>query len=153
MKKLLAAAAAIALTAILPAQATTFSLRTIYIASGVSDDGGAANVGTATTVFCTNASGKSTTLRIAFYDNAGTIRGLSAVIIPHLTTYTLSTHVVAFFSDQSASTGAILQGVLNVSTTESAVFCSAMIVDAAAATVQGVDLHMVRFNPHPGTVE
>jgi len=153
MKKLLAVFAAATLTAVLPAQATTFSLRTIYIASGVTDDGGPANTGMATTVLCTNASGKSTTLRIAFYDADGAIRGLSAVIIPHLRTYTLSTHVVAAFTDQSASTGAILQGVLNVSTTESAVFCSAMIVDAAAALVDGVDLHMVRFNPHPGTVE
>ena len=45
-----------------PAGAVTFpSLTTIYVGSGVRDDGGAANLGLATTFICSNVSGVTTT--------------------------------------------------------------------------------------------
>ena len=53
----------------------------------------------------------------------------------------------------SASTGAILQGVVNVYSTQSGVFCTAMIMDSNATFPNGIDLHMARHNAHPGTVE
>ena len=152
MKKLLAAVAAIALTAVLPAQATTFSLRTIYVASGVYDSGDPNDVGTATSVICTNLSGKSATLQVSFYSSSGVFLNLINQPFPNLRTLTVSTHGT-FFIDFNASTGFIGQGVLNIQSTESAVFCSAMIVDAAGPVANGIDLHMVRYNPHPGTVE
>ena len=160
MKKLLAAAAAAtliavsvaALTAVLPAQATTFSLRTIYAASGVTDDGGIINNGIATSVHCTNLSGKTATIRVAVYNPTGTLVGSNAATVANLVTRTISTHSVVYFSELDLGTGAINQGVLNVSSTESGVFCTAMIV-SAAAPIAGIDLHMVRYNPHPGTVE
>jgi len=152
MKELLAAFAAAVLTATLPAQATTFSLRTIYVASGVTDDGAIINNGIATSVHCTNLSGKTATVRVAVYDPTGTLVGSNAASVANLGTRTISTHSVVYFSELDSGTGAINQGVLNVSSTESGVFCTAMIV-GAAAPISGVDLHMVRFNPHPGTVE
>jgi hypothetical protein len=50
------------------------------------------------------------------------------------------------------NTGLVDQGVLNVESTQSAVFCSAMVVPAATPQT-GVALHMVRVNGHPGTIE
>ena len=157
MKKLLAAIAAAALTAALPAQATTFSLRTIYVASGVFDSGDLADVGTATSVHCSNLSGKSATVRVSFYARNGLLEGFNSGPLANLETRTISTHAT-YFGETYLGTGAIAQGVLNVQSTESGVFCSAMLVDAAggpgAADVpEGVALHMVRYNPHPGTVE
>jgi hypothetical protein len=152
MKKFLAVFAAITLTAIFPVQAITFSLRTIYVASGVTDDGGIINNGIATTVHCTNLSGKTATVRVAFYGATGTQIGSNTATIAHLVTRTISTHSVIYFNELALDTGAINQGVLNIGSTESGVFCSAMIV-TAAAPVAGIDLHMVRYNPHPGTVE
>ena len=158
MKKLLAAFAAVALTAVLPAQATTFSLRTIYVASGVYDSGDAGGLGTATSVHCTNLSGKSAQVRVAFYADDGAFEGASSAnALANLATYTVSTHGT-FFSESFPLTGPITQGVLNVQSTESGVFCSAMIVDAAGGpgatdVPEGIALHMVRYNPHPGTVE
>ena len=157
MKKLLAAIAAAALTAALPAQATTFSLRTIYVASGVFDSGDLADLGTATSVHCSNLSGKSATVRVSFYARNGLLEGFNSGPLANLETRTISTHAT-YFGETYLGTGAIAQGVLNVQSTESGVFCSAMLVDAAggpgAADVpQGVALHMVRYNPHPGTVE
>ena len=164
MKKLLAAAAAatlIAVTtaaviAVLPAQATTFSLRTIYVAAGVYDSGDADNVGTATSVHCSNLSGKSATLKVSFYGAGGGLEGASSFSLLNLWSATVSTHDT-IFSENDVATG-LMQGVLNIQSTESGVFCTAMLVDAAggpgAADVpEGIALHMVRYNPHPGTVE
>ena len=49
--------------------------------------------------------------------------------------------------------GSLSSGTVNIEATNSGVFCTAMIVDAASGNVDGVDLHLVRVNPHPGTVE
>jgi len=40
-----------------------------------------------------------------------------------------------------------------IASTTTFIFCSAMIVDAGASTPQGIALHLVRFNPMPGTTE
>jgi hypothetical protein len=50
-------------------------------------------------------------------------------------------------------TGQLTGGVVNIESTESGMFCSAMLLDAAASAPHGVALHLVRVNPHPGTVE
>ena len=165
MKKLLAAAAATliagsaaAVIAVLPAQATTFSLRAIYVASGVYDSGDPSNVGTATSVHCSNLSGKTAQMRVSFYaDNGVLAGGAASFTLANLATKTVSTHGT-FFIDISLGTSVIAQGVLNIQSTESGVFCSAMLIDAAggpgtADVPEGIDLHMVRYNPHPGTVE
>jgi len=165
MKKLLAAAvaagliavSAAAVIAVLPAHATTFSLRTIYVASGVYDSDNADDVGTATSVHCSNLSGKIAQMRVSLYGRTGVLEGATSFSLANLATQTVSTHATPF-SEISLGTGQIVQGVLNIQSTESGVFCSAMLVDAAggpgAANVpEGIDLHMVRYNPHPGTVE
>jgi hypothetical protein len=47
----------------------------------------------------------------------------------------------------------ISQGVVNIESTQSGVFCTAEVLDAAASAPTGIARHLVRVNPHPGTVE
>jgi hypothetical protein len=138
-----------------PATAITFpSLTTIYIISGVKDDGGALNSGIATSVHCTNVSGVDAVIRLLALDRDGTIAGTVSLNLLHGQTRTESTHLTAAFNDGQFAAGDVIdQGAINVEATQSGIFCSAMIVDASAALPTGVDLHTVRVNPHPGTVE
>jgi hypothetical protein len=135
-----------------PSPSTTFpSLATIYVASGVYDDGGAANAGAATAVHCSNVSGQNADVRILVLGDLGGVEAAETRILPHGRTRTFSKHLTSF-NEEVLNTGFVLQGVLNVESTQSAVFCSAMIVDAADPQ-NGVALHMVRVNGHPGTIE
>jgi hypothetical protein len=46
----------------------------------------------------------------------------------------------------------VFEGVLNIESFQSAVFCSVSVINAAGP-MSGIPLHMVRINPHPGAVE
>jgi hypothetical protein len=146
------AAAAFAAVLGQSAQAVTFpSLTTIYVVSGVYDDGGAMEAGFATSVLCTNVSGQVAQVRFLFLGIGGGVEGTHTEMIPHGATRAVSTHATEFF-EFALGTGAVAQGAANIESTESAVFCSAMIVDAASVA-DSVALHMVRVNAHPGTIE
>ncbi len=135
------------------APSTTFpALRTIYVAAGVNDSGDAANVGTATSVLCSNLSGQTAQIRWHFFNELGAVAGTFALNLNNLRTWTVSTHAT-FFGEQALGTGSIYQGMVIVQSNQSAFDCTAMIVDAAGPVANGVQLHMVRYNPHPGTVE
>ena len=151
MKKYLAAAALAAALA-QPATAVTFSkLTTIYIGSGVFDDGGSDDSGIATSVQCSNVSGQSAQMRVLILNGTGVVEASQAATVPHGGTEVFSTHSTPF-SEYTLDTGPIDRGLLNVESTQSAVFCSAMIVNAGFLN-NSVALHMVRVNSHPGTVE
>ena len=155
----LAVAMAVSSAAILPAlgagtqaPAITFGgLTTIYVASGVYDNGGATFQGIATSVHCTNVSGQTATLRVAFLSNAGAvINSTTPVTMLHGVSLTTSTHATAYV--QEASFSGAMQGSVNVESTQSGVFCSGFVVNALNVN-DGVALNMVRVNPHPGTAE
>jgi hypothetical protein len=140
------------LAAAAPASAATFpTLTTIYVGSGVYDNGGGIEAGIATSVHCSNVSGQNAQVRVLILDNGGGIAGSSTETLHHGATQTFSTHDTLFI-ETIMSTGVVNQGVLNVESTQSGVFCSAMIVSGAAPQ-DGVALHMVRVNGHAGTVE
>ena len=144
--------AAASIPAATPAPAITFpSLTTIYVVSGVYDDGGAMDAGFATSGHCTNVSGQQAQVRFLFLGVGGGVEGTRTENIPHGATRTVSTHATEFF-EFVLGTGAVEQGAINIESTESAVFCSAMIVDAGSLG-HSVALHMVRVNAHPGTIE
>ena len=146
MKKLLVFAAA-TLTAISPAQPIEFGRETfIYVASGVYDSGHGAGAGTATTVQCSDLSGNNASVVVHFYSSTTGYRGKGWGP-------TVSTHDVAYLDDLAVNTGVILQGFFVVESNNSGVYCTAMVVDAAGSPSSGIPLHMVRFKPHPGTVE
>jgi hypothetical protein len=150
------AAVAFAVALIQPAAAVTFpSLTTIYVGSGVLDSGDINYVGEATSIFCANVSGASVQVRALVLTNGGTVAGSRTSTVQHGATVTFSTHLnVVFLSDASLETGIIGQGAVNIEATNSAVFCTAVIVDAANAKPAYMSpLHLVRVNPHAGTVE
>jgi hypothetical protein len=137
------------------APSTTFpSLRTIYVGSGVVDSGEGPNVGRATSISCTNASGQFTNLRWLILDNTGVPTISTTTGLFHGNSLVVSTHLVLFLNDIALRPGyAIPDGSIIIESTQSGVFCTAMIVDAAATVPSGIPLHLVRVNPHPGTVE
>ena len=158
MKKSLLAFAAIAFAATLAAPsagATTFpTLTQIYAASGVIENSVTAVSGLMTAISCTNMSGQTASVRYVFRREDGTIAAGGTLLVGSLASRVVTTQgsnniINAFALPTSFMTG----GSLQVLSTESAVFCSAMMVNAAGTEGPGVDLHMVRFNPHPGTVE
>ena len=155
MKTYLPVAALVALFA-QPAAAVTFpSLTTIYVGSGVTDNGGAENAGIATTFLCSNVSGVDASVRWLVLDASGTIvEGQSTFPVGHGETLAVSTHFTATFTTATLNTGIVNHGVVNIESTQSAVFCTAAIVDAAGPPPAfTMPLHLVRVNPHPGTVE
>jgi hypothetical protein len=148
---------AIALAAALvqPAAAVTFpTLTTIYVGSGVLNSSGGPLDGQATAFHCTNVSGVTATIRYLVLQQNGSVAGSLTLNAPHGSTTTAATHLTAVFASQAISPGVnIFQGGINIESTQSGVFCTAMIVDASTIDPVGIALHLVRVNPHPGTVE
>ena len=83
--------AAVSLAAILaqPAAAVTFpTLTTIYVGSGVLDDGSAANLGEATSIHCSNVSGVSVDVRVLILGANGAAQGSVTRTLAHGATVT-----------------------------------------------------------------
>ena len=160
MKRIVTAAIAVAglsLAGAAPARATTFpALTTIYFASGVVDTHPTVE-GIATVVNCSNMSGQTASVRYQFRRKDGTIAAGGTLLLANFATHVItSAGIVGFYADPIAlPTGGIYGGALQILSTQSAVYCSAMLVraDGTFSGPSGVALHMVRFNPHPGTVE
>jgi len=140
----------------------------LYRFPGVTDNGGAANTGVATSFHCTtfDTAAVDQTVRIVIRGSTGVNLVNIAATVPHLNTVTFSTHPTVVFQDagatQNLNTGFIGQGTAAIAATSINVICTAMIVDAAAPntvhdagnpTVVGVPLRGVRFNPIPGAQE
>ena len=169
MKKTLASFAVVGLAMIVPAEAgqpvpgdppaaadsnVRFAgLKTIYAASGVLDSGDPANQGIATVVVCTNTTAQNADIRVAFYDGGGTRVGMATHTVLPVRGFTVATHGVQYLAEAALGTGGISQGLLYVQATQAAVFCSAMIANAAGTTASGIELHLVRYNAFPGTTE
>jgi hypothetical protein len=149
------AALCLAATLAQPAAAITFpSLTTIYIGSGVRDDGGAAFAGTATIFHCSNVSGVNTQIRFLVLSNQGEVRGNVTRTAAHGQTLTVTTHAALSYDEGAEmATGTVNEGVINIESLQSGVFCTAKTIDAALASPVGVTLYLVRVNAHPGTVE
>jgi hypothetical protein len=149
-------AIALAATLAQPALAVTFpSLTTIYVATGVKDTGQPSNVGTATVFQCSNVSGLIADIRILIIDSDGVVAGQVTRTVAHGETLGLSTHLTDYWGeDQAISAGTpIFRGTANIESTQSGVFCQGYLVEAAPSVPTGVPLHLIRVNPHPGTVE
>jgi hypothetical protein len=130
-------------------------LKRLYRISGVRDTGSGLNAGVATSFHCTSFSTVDETLQVSVRNFNGTVVVTRNITITPFRTLTLSTHGTLLFAEDSIlSPGVIInQGSANILATDINIFCSAMIVDAATASPQGISLHMVRYNPVPGTQE
>jgi hypothetical protein len=127
----------------------------IYVVSGITDFNGGNNLGIATTFHCTNASTTSETLHMVVRSSDGTVLVDVSFGVLSSKTFTVSTHQTNIFNEDGTVTAgtAITQGLVFIFSTTQFLFCSAMIMDAAASNPVGVALHMVRFNAVPGTAE
>jgi hypothetical protein len=164
MKKLSCMIAIASMSFVLAAQAqrqaptpyaTTDPLLTIYRVSGVSDDGGAENVGMATVFHCSNTSGVTERLQFQIRQYPGTIISTKETVIGGNATVTAMTHQVTMFGvDMVLSpTVKVDQGFARISASAKGVYCSAMIVDASAFVPEGIALHMARVNAPTGVQE
>jgi hypothetical protein len=146
--------AAVALATVLgqPASAITFSkLTTIYIGAGVSQFDGAVQSATAFT--CSNVSGQTANVRVLVLNHVGEVAGSHVQALVHGANLTVATSNIPIFNHIALGTGSVIQGTVNIESTQSGVFCNAMILGPDAIEPTGVALNLVRVNPHPGTVE
>ena len=129
-------------------------MKRLYRFSGVTNSTQTTNAGIATSVHCTSFSTVNETLQFNIRNFNGNIVTRNTTIVP-FRTITASTHsTLMFFDDVILISGTLInQGSMNVLATDINIFCSAMIVDAGSAVPQGIALHMVRYNPVPGTQE
>jgi hypothetical protein len=160
MKRIFTAAIAVATIALagpVPVRATTFPvLTTIYFAAGVVDNSLSEEFGINTAIDCSNLSGQSANVQYMFRRKDGTIAGHILISLANLRAQTVTTTGnVDFLDEIELETGVLFGGTVQVQSTQSAVYCSAMLTNANGGETgpAGVALHMVRLNPHPGTVE
>jgi len=161
MKKLLCTAAVLAAALAQAASATTFpTLTTIYVIAGVKDSGDGQDTGVSTVMQCSNVSGVTTTIRFLLLSSSGSVLASKTVnnVLHGQTIEQPTEQTEAFTAELSPliSMTPVSSGVVNVESLQSGVFCNAVIVDAnaiAAEMATGFHPHIVRVNPHPGTVE
>jgi hypothetical protein len=153
MRKKYLAAVALAATLAQPASAVTFpSLTTIYVGSGAFDDGGGVIEGTATAVVCSNVSGVTVSVRVLMLGSTGSVEGQGASNAPHGGVVIFTTHPILPYNQVNLATGGFI-GTINIEATNSAVFCTASLIDAGGPAESASPLRLVRVNAHPGTVE
>lgn len=135
--------------------ATTDPQIMIYRVAGVVDSGSDLNLGTATAFMCYNNSSTAENVRFRLLNWNGAVSADKTMVIPSKRTRTATTHLtLALLEDLSLAPGTpITQGSAGIIATNKDIYCSAMIVNASAVVPSGIALHMVRFNPQPGTVE
>ncbi|SMH32159.1 hypothetical protein [Mesorhizobium australicum] len=127
----------------------------IYRVAGVTNSTHTTAAGIATSFQCYNNSSVTENVRIRILNSSGIVKADLNFYIPPKKTYTASTHNTSVFYEEIILTSgtSISQGAAAIIATNRDIYCSAMIVDAAATIPNGIALHMVRFNPQPGSVE
>jgi len=137
-----------------PASAATSDPEVIiYRFPGVADDGGISFVGTATAFHCTNFSGVQENIRFVTRSASNVLANNTVLPIVHLSTISVTTHLVHAYAGSSLATGLIAQGTTAIAATSTDIICTAMTIDAAASVPAGVTLRGIRFNPVPGSQE
>ena len=116
----------------------TDPLIALYRITGITDNGGAANTGVATSFHCFNGTATAQGLRFAIRGATGAVVKLTPTLTVNASaTFTASTHPTVVFQDAGAAsnlaTGFIGQGTAIISGTDKNIWCTAMIMDAAAA--------------------
>jgi hypothetical protein len=130
-------------------------LQIIYVFPGARDDGLPNATGVATSVTCSNIGPTSENVQfVALNFLANPVANASITMLSGQTR-TASTKDTALFSEDlflnSMGPVRLDQGVMVILATSINFHCTAMIVDAAAAVPNGINLQGLRFNPIPGT--
>ena len=147
----LAGIATLGATSFVPVEATTFTpAKLIYLVNGVVDN---SSLSIGTSVPCTNQSRLTATVRWIFHDAGGVVKSSYATSISAgQTVYVATLNGVAIYAEVQVG-GANYQGNVAIYSTQSEVFCSALVGPSSNTSVPGSLLHMIRFNEHPGVVE
>jgi hypothetical protein len=125
----------------------------VYLVTGVRASG-TDNSGPATSFICTVSSGAVETINIKVLNSGGMQVIDQNINVGSPNTQTFSTNATVLFSEVLLSAPAINPaGVATIFATSNLVFCTAMLLDAANASPQGIALHQVRFNSAPGIQE
>ena len=120
-------------SATLPASA---AYQVIYDVLGVLDDGGAANAGFATTIYCSNLSQNPVNVQVRAFNNLGSVAGnVRRVPIQGGRTVHFPTHETAAYLDggTSLNTGTIDGRARIFSEVPNVIVCAADYVDAAGS--------------------
>lgn len=134
-------------------QSTSDPLKVLYRIMGVRDSGGYEQ-GTATVFHCTNFSNAMELISVKAYNYLGQLVANSTISAPSRWPKTIATHLTAAYNeDHVLSASGMTQGYVVISSTTTNLHCTAMTIDAASPVPVGVALHMIRFNPQPGSVE
>jgi hypothetical protein len=132
-------------------------LQVIYRVTGIFDNGGGTNSGSASILNCTNYNNSgSEEVRVITRQWNGSLLDDRTEIIPAKDTRTFATHLPDAYGIDFVLTPGVLinQGSWVVSASRiTNVFCTAQVVDAFAINAIGYSLNMVRFNPVPNTEE
>ena len=130
-------------------------LQTLYIIPGVTDDGGAANTGVATTFICHNYGTAEETIRFIIRNFDDAVVANDARPIGPRETLTASTHGTVVLSEDLSLvvSDAVTQGSATIRATSINIVCTAMVLDAGASIPTGIALHAVRLNPKANAQE
>ena len=131
------------------------NLTQIYVASGVTDNNAAAQLGVATSIHCTNWTAATQQLRFLIRNFDGGIKSNTTQPLVSLGTFTASTHYTAAYVENAhlSPFQGISQGSLRIFATAAQITCTAQVIDASSITPLGVPLHLVRHNAWPGSQE
>lgn len=127
-------------------------VKTLYRVSGLKDSGGADNQGLVTVILCTNFSQEGEYLKVGLYDYSGTVLANSTYYMNSRRTAAFMTRGNTSYTGTQISIPVVNSGFAVISSTTTNLHCSASVINAGVVG-QGFALHMVRYNPHPGSVE
>jgi hypothetical protein len=126
----------------------------LYVFPAVRDNGGGAGTGVATSIHCSSMGLATETLNYTVRNFDSSTKANLNLNIGSAQTRTASTHdTVLYAEDLILNTGVVNQGLVIVKATSKAIVCTAHVLDAAAATPNGIDLHGIRFNATLNTQE
>jgi hypothetical protein len=138
------------LCAAAPAPARAASV--VYVISGITDNGGAAATGIATSLHCTNL-GAANAVTVSVHNSLGAVIGEDSRTMARRNTETWNTHQPMLFAGVALDTGGVFQGYAVISASNANIACSAMIIDASTVVPNGIALHMQRRTPLANTQE
>lgn len=134
-------------------QAASDALKVIYRVPGVRSQGSTDNAGAVTTFICSNYSDTNEKIALWFVRKGYPTPIKFEVLMLPRSTDVFSTKDTNSFGQYVLAMGDLSRTMAIILSSTTNLHCTAMIHNAATYVPVGIDLHMVRFNAHPGSVE
>jgi hypothetical protein len=108
------------------------SFPVVYQITGLRDDGGASNLGVATTIHCSNPTRFPAQVQFVTWQFNGAVVNNKTFTITRDRTFTASTHLTSLYAeDVSLATGPLLEGFMQIYSDNAQLLCSAEVLDAS----------------------